>query len=239
MSKKYSELNMNDIDFLLRKNAELESRLGKLEDIQAIRRLHFSYGYYIDYCHYEDVVDLFAPDAEVVFLSGIYKGHAGIRRLYVDWIQQLFNQGREGADDGFLFDHVQMQDVITVANDRLTAKGRFRGIMLGGSHDIRKYRPPGVPQQFMESGIYENDYVCEAGVWKIKRLDYVLQWQADYETGWAHTTAHLQPAQVLYPQNPLGPDVLIDETRRTWPYRQDMPVHYAHPVVAKRVAVAR
>jgi hypothetical protein len=225
--------DMDDIEALKKQNAELMDRIGRLEDITDIRRIQFSYGYYIDYCHYEDVLDLFAEDAEVVFLSGVYKGRASIKRLYVDWIQTLFNQGREGADDGFLFDHIQMQDVITVAPDRNTAKGRFRGVLIGGSHDIRKYRPPGVPQQFMESGIYENDYVRQDGVWKIKRLDYMLQWQAEYETGWAHTDAHLRPAQVLFPDDPHGPDVLLDVKRETWPYRQDTPVHYAHPVIAK------
>lgn len=226
---------MSDVDALRAQVAELADRLGKLEDITAIRRIQFAYGYYIDYCHYDDVIDLFAEDAEVIFLSGVYKGHASIRRLYVEWIQQLFNQGREGADDGFLFDHIQMQDIVTVADDRQTAKGRFRGVLLGGSHDIRKYRPEGVPQQFMESGIYENDYVRQDGVWKIKRLDYMLQWQADYETGWAHTDAHLRPAQVCYPEDPLGPDYLLDVKRETWPYRQDTPVHFAHPVVAKKL----
>jgi hypothetical protein len=227
---------MDEIELLKKQNAELAERIGRLEDLADIRRLQFAYGYYIDYCHYDDVINLFAEDAEVVFLSGVYKGHKGIRRLYVDWIQTLFNQGREGADDGFLFDHIQMQDVITVAPDRQTAKGRFRGVLLGGSHDIRKYKPPGVPQQFMESGIYENDYVRQDGVWKIKRLDYMLQWQAEYETGWAHTDAHLRPAQVLFPEDPYGPDVLLDVKRETWPYRQDTPVHYAHPVIAKALA---
>jgi hypothetical protein len=230
---------MDDIEYLKKKNRELEDRIGKMEDVSAIKRLHFSYGYYIDYCHYDDVVNLFSEDAEVVFLSGVYKGHKGIRRLYIEWIQQLFNEGREGADDGFLFDHIQMQDVITVAEDRQTAKGRFRGILLGGSHDIRVYRPEGLSQQFMESGIYENDYVREDGIWKIKRLDYVLQWQADYDTGWAHTDAHLRPSQVPYPEDPLGPDYLMDDKRETWPYRQDMPVHYVHPVVANALTEQR
>jgi hypothetical protein len=225
--------DMDDIELLKKQNAELLDRIGRLEDVADIRRIQFAYGYYIDYCHYGDVLNLFAEDAEVVFLSGVYKGRAGIKRLYVDWILGLFNQGREGPDDGLLFDHIQMQDVITVAPDRQTAKGRFRGVMLGGSHDIRKYRPPGVPQQFMESGIYENDYVREDGVWKIKRLDYMLQWQSEYEHGWAHTDAHLRPAQVLFPEDPHGPDYLLDVKRETWPYRQDTPVHYAHPVLAK------
>lgn len=230
---------MTEIEELRAANAALADRVGKLEDITDIRRLQFAYGYYIDYCHYEDVVKLFAEDGEVVFLSGLYKGHKGIRRVYIDWILNLFNQGREGADDGFLFDHIQMQDVITVADDRRTAKGRFRGVLLGGSHDIRTYKPEGVPQQFMESGMYENDYVREDGVWKIKRLDYRLQWQAEYETGWAHTDAHLHQAQVLFPEDPLGPDELLDVVRPTWPYRQDFPVHWVHPAVARHMIKPR
>lgn len=224
---------MSEIDDLRAENRALADRLGKLEDVADIRRLQYSYGYYIDYCHYEDVVKLFAEDGEAIFLSGVYKGHAGIRRLYIDWIQQLFNQGREGADDGFLFDHIQMQDVVTVADDRRTARGRFRGIMLGGNHDIREYVPAGVPQQMMESGIYENEYVRVDGVWKIKRLDYRLQWQAEYEKGWAHTDAHLHQAQVPYPEDPLGPDELLAVTRPTWPYRHDFPVHWVHPAIAR------
>jgi hypothetical protein len=229
---------MSEVEQLRATVTDLADRLGKLEDVHAIRRIHFAYGYYIDYCHYEDVIQLFDEDCEVVFLSGVYKGHAGVRRLYIEWIQQLFNQGREGADDGFLFDHIQMQDVITIADDRQTAKGRFRGVMLGGNHDIRTYVPPGVPQQFMESGIYENDYVRRDGVWRIKRLDYMLQWQAEYERGWAHTDAHLKPAQVLFPEDPFGPDYLLETKRETWPYRQDTPVHWVHPVVARKLAGA-
>ena len=99
-----------------------------------------------------------------------------------------------GPVDGFLLDHFQMQDIITVAPDRQTAKGRFRGLLMGGSHESREYKPAGLPLQFYEAGLYENDYVREGGVWKIKRLDYMMQWQADYEKGWSKTVAHLQPA---------------------------------------------
>ncbi len=80
-----------------------------------------------------------------------------------------------------------------------TAKGRFRGLLMGGSHESRDYKPEGLPLQFLEAGIYENDYVREDGVWKIKRLDYMMQWQADYEQGWSRTVAHLQPASQTYP----------------------------------------
>ena len=108
--------------------ATLEQRVGQLEDINAIRRLHWAYGYYIDFNRAEDVVQLFAADGAVVFLSGEYRGHAGIRRLFGTWFQNYFTQGVNGPVDGLLLDHFQMQDIITVSPDRRSAKGRFRGL---------------------------------------------------------------------------------------------------------------
>jgi hypothetical protein len=78
-------------------------------------------------------------------------------------------------------------------------------MLFGGSHETRAFKPQGLPLQFMEAGIYENDYVREDGVWKIKRLDYMMQWQGEYEAGWSKTTAHLQPLTECYPDNPFGP----------------------------------
>jgi SnoaL-like domain len=216
----------------------LEARVGELEDVHAIRTLHHAYGYYIDYNRVDDVVGLFVKDGVVIFLSGEYRGHDGIRRLYGTWFQNFFTEGQVGPVYGFLLDHFQMQDIVNVAPDRQTAKGRFRAILMGGSHETRDYKPDGLPQQFYEAGIYENDYVREDGVWKIARLDYRMQWQADYETGWAKTIAHLQPAVTCYPENPIGPDVLLppDQHRETWPHRYDVPMHFAHPAMARAIA---
>ena len=144
--------------------ATLEQRLGELEDINAIRRVHWAYGYYADFNRAEDIVQLFAADGVVVFLSGEYHGHAGVRRLYGTWFQNYFTQGVNGPVEGFLLDHFQMQDIITVAPDRQTAKGRFRGLLMGGSHETRTYKPENLPLQFLEAGLYENDYVRENGV---------------------------------------------------------------------------
>lgn len=210
----------------------LENRVGQLEDTNAIRRLHWAYGYYIDFNRPDDVAELFADDGEVTFLSGVYVGKAGVKRLYGTWFKNFFlKPGEEGPAYGFLLDHFQMQDIITVAPDRQTAKGRFRGMLFGGSHETRDFKPEGLPLQFMEAGIYENDYVRENGTWKIKRLDYMMQWQGEYETGWSKTVSHLQPLLVPYPENPLGPDRLLpeDQRRQTWPNRQDVPMHFAHP----------
>jgi len=221
---------MTEIDALKASVAELTHRLAMVEDQAAIRRLHNAYGYYTDYNRAEDIAELFTDDAEIIFLSGIYRGKEGARRLYGDWFRNFFTGGPTGPVYGFLLDHFQMQDIITIAPDGQTAKGRFRGMLFGGSHESREFKPQGLPLQFMEAGIYENDYVKENGVWKIKRLDYMMQWQGDYEAGWSKTVAHLQPLETCYPENPIGPDeIRSEELRQTWPHRHDVPMHFAHP----------
>ncbi|HEX7759323.1 MAG TPA: nuclear transport factor 2 family protein [Caulobacteraceae bacterium] len=224
---------MTETEELRREISRLSRRVDTLEDINAIRRLHFAYGYFIDYCRYDEVVKLFSQDGEVLFLSGVYRGHNSISRLYNTWFKTFFLQGKEGPADGFLLDHFQMQDIVTVADDGQSAQGRFRTLLAGGNHESRAYKPEGLPDQFYEAGVYENSYVREDGVWKIKRLDYVVEWQAEYEKGWTHTISHLQPATRIFPDDPLGPDELLAEARPTWPNRKAIHYHYAHPVTGR------
>ena len=215
---------------------EISNRLGILEDTQAIRNLHHSYGYYIDKCLYEDVVDLFAEDGEVRFVGGIYKGRdAGVRRLYVGGFLQGFTGGVPGPVYGFLLDHLQMQDVIHVAEDRKTAKARFRTFMQAGMHETNKSLQPGQkPIMWWEGGIYENSYVREDGIWKIQVLNYRPLWHAEYDKGWAYTQPdYVKPPEKTYPENPTGPDELMDPPPLIWPDTVIVPFHYMNPVTGK------
>ena len=47
--------------------AELTHRTAVLEDIHAIRTLHFKYGYYMDKWLFPEIVDLFAEECEMHF----------------------------------------------------------------------------------------------------------------------------------------------------------------------------
>jgi hypothetical protein len=218
---------------------EMSVELGKLQDVHAIRRLQHSYGYYMDKCLYDEVVDLFAEDGEVRFQGGIYRGRAGQRRLYCDVMRKTFTGGANGPVYGFLLDHLQLQDIVDIADDRRSAKARVRCFMQAGSHDERKESSPGIPRQWWEGGIYENTYAKgDDGIWRIKVLSYHVAFQANYEEGWAHwkPATHAQGGAQTYPDNPLGPDELVPGALAPWPDTQVVPFHYVHPVTGKRVA---
>jgi hypothetical protein len=218
---------------------QLNNRLGILEDTNAIRKLHHAYGYYLDKCIYEEVVNLFADDGEVHFNGGIYIGkNKGVRRLYIEGFSQGFTGKKNGPIYGFLLDHIQMQDIVDVAPDRNTAKARFRCFMQAGASILSKSgqeaRKQGrEPMQWWEGGIYENEYVKEGSIWKIKVLDYRAIWHADYAKGWAYTKPnYVPPASKTYPENPNGPDKLMPK-RVLWPDTDTVPFHYPHPVTGE------
>jgi SnoaL-like domain len=213
--------------------AALAAQVARLEDTHAVKCLQYQYGYYIDKCLYEEAVALFADSGEVRFLNGIYRGRAGIRRLYCDWFRRYFTGGVNGPVRGLLLDHLVLQDVVDIAADGLSAKGRFRCVLQGGCHESMREPIPNFPRQFWEAGVYENTYVREAGVWKIKCLHYDMQWQADYHLGWANSGVHLTPMTRTYPADPNGPDELLAQAPRTWPETRVVPFHYPHPVTGE------
>jgi len=217
-----------------RRLEQMERRLARLEDVHAVRTLHFKYGYYIDMCLYDEACELFAEDGQVRFLNGIYKGRAGARRLYCDWFRNLFTQGHNGPIHGFLLDHLQLQDIVDIDEDGKSAKGRFRALLMAGQHESKKERVGNnFPAQCWEGGIYENLYVKDRGVWKIKLLNYNMLWQADYGPGWANSGVHLPALTRLFPEDPHGPDELLPSVPNTWPHTRVVPFHYAHPVTGK------
>ena len=213
------------------KVAELTHRAGVLEDIQAIRTLHFTYGYYMDRCLFPDIVDLFADDCTLYFLNGIFRGKQGARRMYGG------ASGLNGPSFGVLTDHLQLQDVVDVAPDRQSAKARFRCFLSAGVHQSRTERPGRIPDQFWEGGVYENEYVKQDGVWKIKLFNYHVVWQADYDKGWAHSSPGPLMVSLFtqtYPENPRGPDELRPAPP-LWPNTYVVPFHYPHPITGAPV----
>ena len=104
----------NDLKALKQRVDALEHELAIQKDIHEIRRVQYAYGYFIDKSQYDEVVDLFADDGEVWFLGGIYKGKAGIERLYIERFRKNFTDNHNGPRYGWLLDHPQLQMIIDV-----------------------------------------------------------------------------------------------------------------------------
>ncbi len=224
---------LEDVDELSARVTELTERVATLEDTAAVRNLQYAYGYFIDKCLYDETVDLFADDCEVVFLGGRYRGKAGAARLYCGRFRNNFARGKNGPMFGQLLDHPQLQGIVHVAPDRKTANARFRSVMQAGRHESI-----GNPRQWFEGGIYENQYVKVGGVWKIKTLNYRAFWHGEVGTGWAYTKPNYVPnASLTYPEDPYGPDELVENPPELWPNTEVVPFHYVHPVTGRPVEI--
>jgi hypothetical protein len=209
----------------------LTNQVGILEDALAIRNLQHMYGYYLDKGFYEAVIALLSEDCEVHFLGGIFKAKSGAKRLFLERFRERFAGGTDGPKPGVLMEHPQLQDVIDVAPDRKAAKARFRYFMQGGIHYTT-----GNPSQWWEGGLYENIYVKEGGLWKIKVLIPKMVYICEYEHGWAYAKPQYFPFfSQTYPDDPLGPDELCPEERGLWPETDILPFHYRHPVTGKEI----
>ena len=215
----------------------LSNQLGILEDTNAIRRLHDAFSDALNKRHSEDIVNLFAEDAEVHFNGGIFVGKEhGVRRLYAEHFGRRFTERKDEPVHRFLLDQTQQQDTVAVAPDRQSAKARFHCLMQAEAAiasnsplvEMARQQGQGI-MQWWESGVYENSYVKDGDVWKIKQLRYRTLRRADPPLGASHT----QPAEVpsfasTYPENPTGPDKLVAPGR--YADTEPVPVHLPHPV---------
>lgn len=221
------------LDALERQVAGLSNELQLLRDREAIRKLHFTYGYCMDKWLFDDIVELFAEDCELRFLDGIWRGKEGARRVY-NW-----TDGVKGPQDGMLGEHVIAQDVVHVAEDRSRAWGRFRVFLACGVHEnYQQNFPDAFSPQFWEGGVHENEYVLEDGVWKIALFNYRINFQAHYEDGWKHSPdgspIMVAPFRKTYPELPNGPDELRPMPPQ-WPQNTVIPFHYDNPVTGRKL----
>ena len=177
---------------LEKKVEELTAQVGKLQDTQAVRDLQYKYGYYLDKCLYDEVVDLFTDDCEVHFIGGIFHGKESARRLYCGRFRKNFTNGHNGPVQGYLLDHMMLQDIIDISPDGKLAYARLRVFMQAGRH--HEYTDETHPlRQWWEGSLYENVYAKENGIWKMKVLNYRPVYHADFDKGWAYTKPTTYP----------------------------------------------
>jgi hypothetical protein len=181
-----------DVSVLQQRVDRLEALTQRVEAISAIKRLQHAYGHYSELGLWHDFADLFAD-------SGI--GHYPVGDLDREGIRTLFLKevggGRLGLADGRIYPHISMQPVVTLAADGRSGKGRWHIMaMLGGYKATASWA----------GGVYENEYVLENGVWKMKDVRYLAQYSGRYEDpGW---TASREPAPFHYDAARVGKPIL-------------------------------
>jgi hypothetical protein len=197
--------------------ATIDRRAMRVDDVNAIENLQRSYGYYTDKMLWEHVVDLFTDDGTLeIGDSGVYVGKDSIRRyLYA------LSGGEQGPLEGVLFNHLQLQPIVSVAADGRTAQGRWRALILTGVHG------EGSGGNWGE-GVYENEYAKERGVWKISELRFFPTFIAPYEGGWLEASResvrqYSRPAGVEPDRSPSG-------RHEPYPGVHLVPFHYPNPV---------
>lgn len=198
------------------KLASLQLQLRQLEDTKAIERLQQAYGHYVSAGRAADAAALFSddPGASIEFAQqGVYLGRSRIGQFLA----------REGARlaPGEIRETPVYQGVVHVAADGLTAKARFRSLVMGGVH--------GQDGRWTE-GPYENEYIKEQGVWRIQRLHWYTTVSGSYDRGW-----HKQPFPVAGPLADLPPDRPPTQVYKSYPDFFLPPYHYFNPVTGKPV----
>jgi acetyl esterase/lipase len=201
--------------------ADLARRAQNLEDEQSIENLQKIYGYYLDRRMWDEVADLFADNGTIEMgQRGVYVGKPRVRQF-------LNLLGPVGIKDGELFDHVQLQVVVDVAADGRTAKSRSRELNMIGVVD---------GEGTWSEGTYENTWVKDNGVWKLRDLRYFPTFISAYDQGWGKDAKPVQTASTELP-----PDRAPTSTYAIYPKAYIPAFHYDNPVsgLAPRYPEAR
>jgi len=196
-----------------RRAASLLHRAELLRDAQEVENLQRIYGYYLSRAMWEQVADLFADDGTIEMgQRGVYVGKRRIREF-------LNLLGPDGLTYGWMNDHIQLQPVVHVAPDGRIARVRSRELaMTGHYHEWGKW----------SEGTYEDTFVKQGGVWKIKSLHYYPTFISDYDKGWAKDA---EPAPG--PSATLPPDRPPTEVYAIYPKAFVPPFDYRNPVTGE------
>jgi hypothetical protein len=197
---------------LTAKVEQLQQQAQAANDYAAIANLQAAYGYYVDKSRWDDAADLFSKDATLEIAGrGVFKGQERAR-AYLKQLGKL--------EYGRLYNHMQLQPVIHVAADGNSAKARWRSLMQVG-HLGQEAR--------WGEATYENEYVKEAGVWKISKLHSYITFYVDFDKGWNKGAVPmlgkipgLQPDEPPSVEYKSFPDVFVP------------PYHYPNPVTGKQ-----
>jgi hypothetical protein len=194
----------------------LEQEIESLEAENEIENLQRIFGFYFDKKLWSQAADLFTDNATAELGGdGIYLGKHRILEYFKTF-------GAEGPEEGILNDHMQLQPVIHVLSET-EAKGRW--------HHFSQEAEFG-KNHFWGTGVYENEYKKENGVWKISKLHLYSIMRTPYDKGWGKVALpRSTPSKNLPPDQPPSVDY------ENYPSAFVPPFHFDNPVTGRRKAL--
>ena len=170
--------------------AALEQRIAVMNEEDKVRNLQNAYGYYMDRKMWDDVTDLFTSDGALSIANvGVYDGPKSIRRA-------LERSGPAGVKHGELHELVQLDTAVTIEPGGTEA--RARGIEFGQLGDAGK------GTAFYTLAVFENRYVKQNGVWRIREMRMFPLMKTEYAHGWAKSqVVDPPPAKEHAPDRPI------------------------------------
>jgi hypothetical protein len=208
--------------------AFLETKVRRLEDTEAIKKLQRAYGFYLEHWMAEDIVDLFAdgPDTTLMVAAGQYRGKDAIRRFFHHGKEA---ESRYAPNPEFLHQVMQLSGVVDVDPEGKTAKGRWYGFGANAFPAEGGKVNPG----WMD-GVYEVDYVKEDEVWKLKKVHWCMTFHAPWTVGFVDPAKREDiKMDRPYQRNPaLRPTGAPEET--LYPSGFICPFHFKNPVTGRK-----
>jgi hypothetical protein len=213
------------------KVAAMEKEITRLKDIEAIRKLEHAYSFYLVMWMPDEIIDLFSwrDDTTLEWPEGTFYGKDGLKRF--------FGNINPKKDPEFMHQMMHLSDVIDIAEDGKTGKGRWWGFgamaLPTGDSGI---------MQALACGIYENDFIKEDGTWKLWKIKWVPVYSGTPARGWVKEERLAKPRPQPKPQNEgelsvptwWKPDKPARGIAYSYPSGYILPLHFKHPVTGKK-----
>ena len=152
-----------------------DTRLRRLEDLEALQRLKYSYVRGLDTCDTALLASLFTEDATIDYRGGSYRFSAQGREGIVAALEQAFHAQ-------FVASHTVHMPVIEIDGDTATGLWTLRDYALNLAEDNKVTEG---------AAHYRDHYVRRDGRWMIARTEYDRVYERVYQDEYPSLTAHL------------------------------------------------
>lgn len=218
-------------------NQKLQDQVRTLQDIEDIKKVQRCYSYYIEKGMMQEFGDLFAdgPDTGFHMIGGQTRGFGGESLLGKEVILKSLANNRvftteDHPNPEVLHGLVLSTGIVHVNPDGKTGHGRWYG-----QGSVALPLGKGITQTFCLF-LYENDYIKENGVWKLKVVRCHVLYSFDTKDGFVPLDRIFPDADPDFRPGPIKTTGTALKCFTEYPTGYIVPMHFKHPVTGKETS---